>query len=355
MDRLNIYNRCVYTSPDGLCSGRSPLHPKEHPLPRGLGNFKDDIHLRNFICNDCQQRFSKYEAVFLQNSPEAFYRRILGYKGRSNHAPRNIYTDPTHGIPPLTVKRFHPTFKQDLLCEMTSQDQGPWMHQIVFEKEDGSPELVPIRRGKLLHDLSRFDEEWRRWKIAGCISGDDEKEELQAIFGSEMNAMQDIPLEPQGGAEPTVRMHVEISLPYLQAVSKIAFHFVLAQFHFTGFEPEFNEIKHFVYHGTGESRLRTVDGPLLPQMVPKEARLRQWSHILTAEFNRERFISRIQFFAGPRQKPPILQVDLGRSPSRIVEEMSKGSRFFYYQQRDASGYDGAIEQLMIGPKIYPKP
>jgi hypothetical protein len=229
------------------------------------------------------------------------------------------------------------------------------MHQIVFEKEDGSPELVPIRRGKLLHDLSRFDEEWRRWKIAGCISGDDEKEELQAIFGSEMNAMQDIPLEPQGGAEPTVRMHVEISLPYLQAVSKIAFHFVLAQFHFTGFEPEFNEIKHFVYHGTGESRLRTVDGPLLPQMVPKEARLRQWSHILTAEFNRERFISRIQFFAGPRQKPPILQVDLGRSPSRIVEEMSKGSRFFYYQQRDASGYDGAIEQLMIGPKIYPKP
>jgi len=355
MDRVNIYDRCVYTSPDGLCSGRSPLHPNEHYLPAGIGNFKDDIHLKSFICYDCQERFSKYEAVFLQNSPEAFYRRILGYKGRSSHARKNIYADPTHGIPPLTVKRFHPTFQHDLLWEMTSPDQGAWMHQVAFKKEDGSLELQPIRRGKLLKDLSRFGEEWRKWRIAGCISGADEEEELQATFGPEMSTMRDVPLEPPGGAEPTARMHVEITLPYIQAISKIAFHFVLARFDLTGFEPEFNAIKRFVYQGTGGSPLRTVEEPLLPQLVPMEARLREWSHILTAEFNRERFISRIQFFVGPRQKPPVLQVDLGGSPSRIVEEMSKGFRFFYYPRRDTSGYDGAIEQLMIGPKIYPTP
>jgi hypothetical protein len=355
MDRLNTSDRCVYTSPEGLCSGRSPLHPNEHYLPRGLGNFKDDIHLNNFICYECQERFSKYEAVFLQNSPEAFYRRILGYEGRSSHARKNIYADPTHGIPPLTVKGFHPTFQHDLLLEMTSQDQGAWMHQVVLKKEDGSLELQPIRRGKLLKDLSRFGEEWRQWKIVGCISGADEEEELQAIFGPEMDTMRDMPMESQGGAEPTARMLVEITLPYIQAISKIAFHFVLARFHFTGFESEFNEIKHFVYHGTGESRLRTVDEPLLLEMIPEEARLRQWSHILTAEFNRQRFISRIQFFAGPRQKPPVLQVDLGKSPSRIVEEMSKGFRYFRYSRPDASGYDGAIEQLTIGPRIYTKP
>jgi len=49
VDKNNSYDRCVYTAPAGLCPGTSPLHPKEHYLPAGLGNFKDDIRLRNFI------------------------------------------------------------------------------------------------------------------------------------------------------------------------------------------------------------------------------------------------------------------------------------------------------------------
>ena len=39
---------CIYTVPNGLCTGSFPLHPKEHYLPAGLGNFKNDTGLKNY-------------------------------------------------------------------------------------------------------------------------------------------------------------------------------------------------------------------------------------------------------------------------------------------------------------------
>jgi hypothetical protein len=64
------YTKCIYTTPSGLCPGTSPLHPKEHYLPAGLENFRNNINLKNYICFDCQKRFSQLEAVFLQNGTE---------------------------------------------------------------------------------------------------------------------------------------------------------------------------------------------------------------------------------------------------------------------------------------------
>lgn len=98
MDKTNPENRCVYTVPTGLCPGTAPLHPKEHYLPAGLGNFEGDIRLRNFICYDCQARFAQLEEVFLRNSTEAFFRKILGVQGRKNHSKKNIFIEPTLGF-----------------------------------------------------------------------------------------------------------------------------------------------------------------------------------------------------------------------------------------------------------------
>jgi hypothetical protein len=135
---------------------------------------------------------------------------------------------------------------------------------------------------------------------------------------------------------------------------KSRFIFVLARFHFTGFEGEFDDLKRFIYLGTGQNRARIVEEPLLPELVPEEARLRHWTHILTAEFNPTIFIARMQFFAGPRLKPFTWQVDLGQNPSRVLPELAQGFRFFYYDQPDASGHSGEVKQLQLGPKILAK-
>jgi hypothetical protein len=351
MDKLNHYNRCVYTSPEGLCPGTSPLHPKEHCLPAGLGNFKGDVRLKNFICYDCQTRFSRFEEVFLRNGTEAFFRKILGVQGRKSHTGKNIFIEPTLGLPPLTIKGVHPDLEHELLWEMTSEDKAFLMHQLVFKKPDGTLEHIPIREGKLLQDLSRFGDAWKNWQLVVCIASPPQEAELNAVLGPELEGMSGAPIDTPENAELQGEMKAQISLPYVQAVCKIAFHFVLAQFHFNGFEPEFNDLKQFIYSGTGISRARIVEEVLLPQLVPEEARLRQWSHVLTAEFNSDGFFSRMQFFAGPRLKPFVWRVDLGANPSLVLREMAQGLRYFYYGQPDPSGYSGGIERLKLGPKM----
>jgi hypothetical protein len=77
--------RCIYTQPLGLCDGSQPLHPKEHYLPAALGNFRDDVRLRNYICTRCQQNFSSLEDVFIHHGPEAFFRNMIGVSGRKRH------------------------------------------------------------------------------------------------------------------------------------------------------------------------------------------------------------------------------------------------------------------------------
>jgi hypothetical protein len=354
MEKVNKYDRCVYTTPEGLCPGTSPLHPKEHYLPAGLGNFKDDVRLKNFICCDCQNRFCKCEEVFLRNGTEAFFRNILGVQGRKGHKSKNIFVEPTLGLPPLTVKGVHPNMQHELLWEMTSQSEALLMHQLVFKRPDGTLEHVPIREGKLLQDLSRFGDAWRHWELLACIASASHEAELQAALGPALEGMHEAPIDAPESTKLEGEMKAQITLPYVQAISKIAFHFVLAQFHFTGFESEFDDLKRFIYSGIGANRARIVEEIILPQLVSEEARLRQWSHVLTAEFNSDGFFSRMQFFAGPRLKPFVWRVDLGANPSRVLPEMAQGLRFFYYEQPDPSGYSGGIEKLRLGPKMSAK-
>jgi hypothetical protein len=351
MEKTNPYPRCVYASPLGLCPGSSPLHPKEHYLPAGLGNFKDDVLLRYFICYECQERFSKFEAVFLQNSSEAFFRRFIGISGRRSHKQKNIFVDPTLGLPPLTVKALHPTLGYELLWEATPKGELFQLNQLVFRKEDGLLEHVPLRAGLLARDLARFGEDWRSWQLLTCISGSTDEAELDAVLGEALVAMKDAPNEVGIGSEIEGEMRAQITLPYIQAICKIAFHFVLAHFHFTGFEPEFDALKQYIYTGVGPQRALITQEPLLPQLLPENARLRMWSHILTAEFNESTFSARVQFFAGPQLKPFTWRVDLGASPSRVLSEQAQGFHFYYFDKPDASGYVGAIARLRIGPKM----
>ena len=352
MDKTNSSNRCVYTTPSGLCPGTSPLHPKEHYLPAGLGNFKDDVRLRNYICYDCQKRFSQYEEVFLRNGTEAFFRSILGFRGRKSHDGKNIFIEPTLGLPPLTVKgTAQQVFEHELLWQMTSDDQAYLMNQLVLRKPDGSLVHIPIRDGRVASDMERLGDDWKHWQLLTCIAGDAQEHELQSVFGPMLTDMKDAPMDDLVGQEVEAEMRAQISLPYVQAIAKIGFHFVLAHFHFTGFETEFDDLKRFIYCGEGEPSARIVDDIILPQLIPEEARLRQWSHVLTAEFNKDGFFARMQFFVGPRLKPFVWRVNQGANPSRILPQQAQGFRYFYYDVPDTSGYVGAIEALSLGPKM----
>jgi hypothetical protein len=82
---------CVYTTPAGLCEGKAPLSANQRYLPRALGNFQNNEPLIERICDDCQKVCSQLEDVFAHNSPEAFFREMIGRVGRKNHKRKNIF------------------------------------------------------------------------------------------------------------------------------------------------------------------------------------------------------------------------------------------------------------------------
>ena len=135
--------------------------------------------------------------------------------------------------------------QHELLWEMTSHSEAILMHQLVFKKPDGTLVHIPIRSGKLQQDLSRFGDAWKHWELLVCIADTLQEAELQAQLGPALEGMGRAPIDGAENTELDGEMKAQISLPYLQAISKIAFHFVLAHFHFTGFESEFEDLGRF--------------------------------------------------------------------------------------------------------------
>ncbi len=138
----------------------------------------------------------------------------------------------------------------------------------MFRKADGTLEHVPIRDGLLARDLARFGEQWKTWQLIACIAGAASEVELHTVLVAALVGMKDVAEEVQPGHEIEGEMRAQITLPYVQAICKIAFHSVLARFHFTGFEPEFDTLKRYIYSGVGTQRALIANEPLLPQLLP---------------------------------------------------------------------------------------
>jgi hypothetical protein len=341
-------NGCIYTTPSGLCEGNYPLHPKEHYLPAGLGNFKNDIRLRNYICTNCQGEFSSLEDVFLHNSPEAFFRFVTGKRGRRSHRKKDIFYEPTAGIAPITVKALEPEQSYPVLWEMTGMNEAMQMKQLVFKDKKGDFHHLPYRPRHLAGNFSAFMKELRPedLEMVGYFcDGEKEEDEIHSVCADFLKGKTSELIPPVGG-NIEGKMQAAVTIPYLRAVAKIAFHFVLAHFDFKGFEPEFDDIKRFIF--TGEHHERFVNAtvePFVNELKNPRALMKQWSHLLSAQYDYDTVEARMQFFVGPVVRPFVWKVMFGKSPSRLIGTYGKGFVYRYYDNPDKEGYVGVMSRL----------
>lgn len=326
---------CIYTTPAGLCRGTAPLSKKEHYLPRGLGNFKHDDRLVNRICKDCQVVFSKLEDLFLHNSPEAFFRQMIGQVGRKKHRKKNIFYEPTHGISPLAILAKHPDDDVEILWELVSEGQCKPLNQIVIVGTDGTLR-IPYRAGVLTIEGIRGQiERDKIGKVRNALLVTDDPAvtaELEALCKVLIPAGTESDLPPlEDGAALEGEMTAMISKDYLRAIAKVGFHFLLQYFpRFTGFEPEFDDIKRYIYSGESD-RERVTITPEQFVLNLRQATLKQWGHLLSAQADERGIEARMQFFAGPVVQPLIWRVEIGTNPAKTLGTEGMGQAFMYYQ------------------------
>jgi len=302
---------CVYTTPAGLCDGTAPLSANEHYLPRALGNFQGDERLVNRICNTCQQVCSKLEDVFAHNSPEAFFREMIGRVGRKNHKGKNIFYEPTFGIPPLAILGKHPGHDFEILWELLPDPENPGnrrctpVSQLVFISDDGKAVRLPFRPGRWTAERIKAVLEKSGVKgdhIVAVGNSEDEDAEMKALTDALAPAGKEREVSPLvNGADIEGEMKAEISEKYVRAIAKVGFHYFLKYFpNFSGMEPEFDEIKTFIYRGKASRQIvRIADEPFLRDLQQRGTRLTKWCHLLSAESRDRGIEARIQFFAGP--------------------------------------------------------
>lgn len=340
---------CVYTTPEGLCDGKAPLSKNEHYLPRALGNFKNNEPLVDRICDNCQCVCSKLEEVFARNSTDAYFRHMLGQLGRKKHKKKNIFYDATLGIPPLAVLGKHPGHDFEMLWEPVEGKDGlAPMSQLIFIPKEGEPVRLPFRPGK-----------WTVDKIKTIL----DKEEVEAVTvvaypnsaeeDHEMKALTDV-LVPNGkerdvaplvdGAPIDGELKARISESYVRAIAKIGFHFFLKYFPHSWLDPEFDDVKRFIYQGKAERPIVTrKDEPALRGLKDPRAHPDRWIHFLTAESDESGIEARMHFFFGPTVRPVGWSVKISTAPSKHVQ--SSGSAFVYYDDRSGE-YDGERADLI---------
>jgi hypothetical protein len=160
-----------------------------------------------------------------------------------------------------------------------------------------------------------------------------------------MKYAQYVPL-PADGAQIEGQMLALISSEYARAIAKIGFHFVLQYFsRFSGLESEFDAIKRFIYLGEVDvERVTTVNENFVLNL--RNATLRRWAHLLSAQVDDNGVEARMQFFAGPPVQPIIWRVMIGKNPSRLVYRESMGYAYLYFDRPEGE-YVG--ERNMLTP------
>jgi hypothetical protein len=292
---------CIYTRPSGLCPGGASFD-REHWFSRGLGNFRSFQPLEGKICKDCNNLFGReLEDVFLHSGPEAFFREIMGGGlGRKSHGKHNIFSRGANKHPPVQVIGEDPDAKRNIMWDVGRNSEAKPQRQIVLIGPQGEVELIRLgaEPGSFLADVPELLRQ--RHKIGFKVERffGDSKEDLHQIHALCSEVFGRRPVVFQVG-EPrqtiSARSAFLLSLTYFRAIAKIGFHaFLFLYQNLTGFEPEFDTIKRFIYRG--EEPNRYVWATLRP--IIRTVDLRAPAHAIACDWKQHFLETRIQLFAG---------------------------------------------------------
>src|SRR6266566_456121 len=243
--------RCIYCPNDNFTV--------EHPIPRALGTFRGARLLNEHLCEWSNRDLSALDAALVRLAPDALFRELAGVKGRSSHKPVSpFYYDPLN---PRAVRVLgkHPDAPYDVLWEIDPGTlKGREARQVVFRQGDRTiPIALPDQNiaGFLKQAVQERGLQGAEvLALFGCQEVGDQE------FSATLEAIRSVakaggPIR-SGRVKPGQKIQVWSELPvtreYFRAITKIAFHYVLAYVPgrvFTGHETAFDAAKRFIAAG----------------------------------------------------------------------------------------------------------
>jgi hypothetical protein len=356
MNSIITWVPCIYC-------GAANANGREHWIQRGLGTFRNFTPLTDRICEDCNQRLGRdLDEEFLRTGAIGFQRVLHGIQGRDTHRPVNPFLfrgmDP---LQPTTLMMPVPHAGHRVLGNAYRDAEGNHctkpLRQIVVRKPDGRVESVPFNRA------------WNADQLREAVTGrglqngtvievyfdDDEgnaevvaaRELVRHVFGSTEEAIAFFGSAAERQVRP-VSLAAGITTRYIRALAKNAFHYTLWSCHLvSGNEPAFAPIKRFIMHGEGKSQdFVELNAPqFIPQVadgyVPGDT-----SHFFSADVTPSGVGAHLQYFIGPRDRPPPARIRLGGRATAIEATWFSCHQARYFSSKTA-GFDGELIEIPV--------
>ncbi len=280
--------------------------------------------LENRLCTQCNNELGKrIETQFLRAGPTGFFRWLVGIQGRDGLPPSPFYQG-AGGAEPIYMVGKAPAWPFEILLELEPGTENVCpLRQIIFHHPILGYRAIPILErfrdhpDKLREHLHK--EGLQNAKAIYVFGTEDEIPWVQSLI---LSLGQQAPKEWTSIDTQKQRIELIVSVavtePYFRAVAKIAFHYALKMFpELTGLEPEFDEIKEFIWQGGQASRYVIQRKDQFITNFKLGYRPTNWMHILAAERSRGHIKAFAQFFAGPHSLSLPYEVKIGRDPTRI--------------------------------------
>lgn len=345
---------------DGQCiyCGNDEPQSREHFLPRCLGNFRAYETLNDRICKVCNNGFSHLEEQFCRSSPEAFFREMLGIKGRKSHITISPFHRGSAGAPPLVMKGKLPGEDFDILWELNKGTKTvDYMRQMVLFTEGGDIHIIPISvdmkepaqlREKIKEAGQKLGVE--KFKEARIFAPKSEQEWINYLLtGLSVDNEIEWRISPERGSISTETLST-VTSKYFRALAKIGFHYFLQQMPlFYGSEDAFADVRRFITSG----EIADIEGFISITPRPISAELTEgkrplnYCHLLLTGVNYHSFLTKVQFFLGPDYLPPVYLIFLGHNPFHVQHREAHSHAFVYYENGPQDGYDGYVSEGQV--------
>jgi hypothetical protein len=352
--KTDMRKNCIYCNEKVARSG-------EHYLPRCLGKFRNFEQLYDKLCPDCNGKVGQLDEQFCRSGPEAFFRIVVGVKGRKHHQQVSPFYRGSAGAEPIVTETTHPTLGCSMFCEVQEGGETAYpARQIIVRDAEGKCHSILITdRIKTPADLL---DELKERNLQGCegvecYASTDEQEFMETLCkGANFGVTWNEKAPPEVSGKKRFVTTFTVNDRYFRALAKIAFHYFLKQFsHFSGSEQQFAGIREFIMKG-GDSDLfvRQIPGSFVTGLG-NHVTTDHWGHLLAVDKTEKDIIAMMHFFVGPRSSPDsYYRVYLGKNAERIIYPQSVGHQFVYFDHPDNQGYTGRVDPLLtVSRKLIP--
>lgn len=337
---------CIY------CSNEA--NSAEHPLPRGLGNFKGYVVLTDRVCDTCNQKIGLLDEQLCRSGMEAFFRAYLEITGRKTHEKTNSFYRGSAGGGPLEMLGTDLQTGKNVLLEVVGENAVRQLRCATLVAEDDTVHVIRIPDRMTPEGFrAKFDALGiKRFKHGECFAAPEEREWIESLLSKltiESRTAWSLPANGPVGYGPSV-IKFTVTSRYFRCIAKIGFHYFLAKLkRFRGDEDCFANLRHFIMSESNaaqcENFVTYAQGHLV-WGIDAGRRLKHWGHVICAQTDYLNLTAKVQLFAGPSMRPFIYSVRLGKNPSLIDYNERYGDFFAYYSKESREEFDGEVSEMV---------